>query len=241
MSWTAGLAAVLAGALLTYNAAAVTAALRTIPARLDDVAIAAGLGIEQVSVSGHRFTADSDVFDSLDLANVRTMTALDSRRVQARIERLPWVATATVSRIYPARIDIALTERRPFAVWLNGQSSSLVDETGRILSAVPASYARALVRLSGEGAPGSARALFEMLAHYPEIAARLKQATRVIGRRWSLELSDGVRLELPSEGEATALAALAAGDAGRQLLGRRDTVIDLRSRREIAVRASGAP
>jgi hypothetical protein len=36
----------------------------------DRVATALGFGIDQVSLTGHKFTADSDLFDALDLANV---------------------------------------------------------------------------------------------------------------------------------------------------------------------------
>ena len=207
---------------------------------LDDIAVAAGLGIDEVTVTGHRFTADRDILDSLDLANVRTMTALKSTAVKARIERLPWIATATITRVYPGRIDVAVTERFPFAVWLNGTSASLVDETGRILAAVAPTHAPGLPRLAGEGAPAAASALFQTLAHVPDIANRLTRATRVAGRRWSLDLTDGLRVELPADGEAGALAALVADRAAPKLLAARNTIIDLRVPREIAVRAAGA-
>ena len=236
----ASLLSLAAGAALILNAASVAQALRAVPGHFDEVAIAAGLGIDEVSVAGHRFTADSDIFDALDLANVRTMAALNSRAVQARIERLPWVATATISRVFPGRIDVAVTERSPSAVWLNGTGATLVDDTGRLLSAVPPAHAPSLLRLSGEGAPAAAKALLATLAHYPDINARLERATRVTGRRWSLDLTDGLRLELPPEGEATALAALMGDPSSRALLETKNTIVDLRSRREIATRPAGA-
>jgi cell division protein FtsQ len=208
------------------------------PDRLGEIITAAGLGIDEVVVTGHRFTPDSDILDSVDLANVRTMMALDSAQVKARVERLPWIASATITRVYPGRIDIAVTERAPFAVWLAGTSATLVDETGRPLAAVAPTYFPALPRLSGVGAPTAGRALFHMLRHVPEIHARLLRADRIADRRWSLELTDGLRLELPSEGEATALAELTR--LWGSLLAQRNTVVDLRSRREIAVRPAGA-
>lgn len=200
---------------------------------------AAGFGIDEVAVSGHRFTPDSDIFDALDLANVKTMAALDGGRVQARLERLPWVATAALSRKYPGGIEVAITERTPFAVWLNGQNATLIDKTGRELSAIRASEMPALPRIAGTGAPEVAGALFEMLGRVPEIAGRLQLATRVTGRRWSLTLTGGVRLELPPEGEATALADLLGDARSRQLLEAANTNLDLRSRTRIAVSPAG--
>ena len=214
-----------------------TAALAT---RTGQLLSATGFGIDAVSVSGHRYTADSEIFDCLDLTNVTSLIALDSTRAAARIERLPWVASASITRVYPGRIDVAVTERTPFAVWITSQSARLIDITGRSLQGIPLANLPDLPRIAGDGAPDAARALFEMLAQVPLIGSRLKVATRITGRRWSLELSDGVKLELPPEGEAGALAALTADTTGQRLLAAHDTVIDLRSRREIAVRPAGA-
>ena len=212
----------------------------TLAARTGQLLTATGFGIDAVSVSGHRFTADSDIFDCLDLANTTTMPALDSTRAAARIERLPWIASASITRVYPGRIDITVTERTPFAVWLTGPSARLIDNSGRTLQAVPVSKLPDLPRIAGDGAPEAARALFDMLAQVPAIGSRVKVATRITGRRWSLELDGGVKLELPPEGEAGALAALSADVTGQRLLAAPGTIIDLRSRREIAVRPAGA-
>jgi len=216
------------------------AARAELAAHTDQLLIAAGFGIDEVSVSGHRFTADSDIFEGLDLASVKTSLAFDSRSAITRIERLPWVATASITRVYPGRLDVTVTERTPFAVWLIGAKAQLIDNTGRILQAVPKSQLPQLPQIAGEGAPEAARALFDVLAGIPAVQSRLKLATRITGRRWSLELDDGVRLELPPEGEAGALADLMADVQGQSLLAARDTIIDLRSRREIAVRPKGA-
>ena len=207
--------------------------------RAEQLLSAAGFGIDEVTVSGHRFTADSDIFDALDLPNVRTMVALDSARVQVRLERLPWVATAALRRNYPGRIDVAIIERLPFAIWLNGETATLIDKSGRELSAIRASDWPALPRIAGTGAPEAATALFDVLSSVPELRPSLLVATRVTQRRWRLELNNGVRLELPPEGEATALAELLHDARSRQLLETANTTLDLRSRTRIAVSPAG--
>ncbi len=199
----------------------------------------AGFGIDEVTVSGHRFTPDSDVFDSLDLTNVKTMIALDTARVQARLERLPWIATATLTRNFPGRVSVVVTERSASAVWINDASAMLVDETGRQLSAIRPSDMPHLPRISGAGAPQAAGNLFQMLANYPTVAGRLQLATRVDGRRWSLTLTGGIQVELPSEGEATALAGVL--QEAPEVLEAPKTVVDLRSKTRIAVSPSGLP
>ncbi len=211
------------------------------PSRFDQVLTAAGFGIDEVAVSGHRFTADSDIFDALDLPNVTTMAALQSAQIQARLRKLPWVATANITRVFPGRVDVAVTERTPFAAWLNGSTTILVDATGRELSAVRDSDWPNLPRIKGAGAPEAANALFQMLASVPEIGQRLQLATRITQRRWQLQLTNGVRLELPPEGEATALASLLAGKSAAAWLDKPNTIVDLRSPTRIAARPSAAP
>lgn len=209
------------------------------PGHLDRVIAAAGFGVDEVTLSGHHFTTDTEVFDALDLANAVTMPALNSVQVQARLRRLPWVATASMTRVYPGRVDIQITERTPFAVWTSGAKTMLVDETGRHLSTVNPSDWPNLPRIVGEGAPEEAAALYKMLSYYPAITARLQSAERITGRRWRLNLTGGSRIELPPEAGATALASLAASPAMTAYLEKPGMILDLRAPSRIAARPSG--
>lgn len=202
----------------------------------DDIAVAAGFGLDTVVVAGQRFTSDSDIYDCLGLASARTMFALDSLKAKSCIEALPWVAGAGLTRIFPGRLDIVVSERRPFAVWQQADGRNvLVDRTGRLLG--PAVAERdVLLKIAGPGAPDAAVALAEALSHVPAIAGRLDRADRMDGRRWSLVLEGNIRIELPAEGEATALADLLRHRHGPALLSQGNSVVDLRSRFEIAAR-----
>ncbi len=208
--------------------------------RLDAMLTAAGFGIDEVAITGHAMTADSDIFDALDLAQLKTMPALRNAQVQDRLARLPWIATATLTRVYPGRIEIRVTERVPAAVWSDGAKTVLIDGTGRTLSATRATDWPALAHIAGEGAPAAATALLQMLAHFPTITERMRLAERVTQRRWSLLLNDNIRLELPSEGEASALSALVNNTHGGNLLAQANSIIDLRSPSAIVLRPAGA-
>ena len=56
------------------------------------------IGLTQVSVTGHRYTPDSDILDAVGLDDARTMLSFDSRAAQDRIERLPWMERASIER-----------------------------------------------------------------------------------------------------------------------------------------------
>ena len=84
----------------------------------DEIRALAGLGIDQVTLTGHRFTLDRDIFDALDLANAGSLVTFDAGEARSRIEQLPWVSTAAISRVFPGSLDVRITERRPSALWV---------------------------------------------------------------------------------------------------------------------------
>lgn len=63
---------------------------------------------------------------------------VDVWAVERRVERLPWVARATVVRGWPNRFGIAVAERRPvarIALKRGGGEFAVIDDGGRVLSA----------------------------------------------------------------------------------------------------------
>lgn len=211
------------------------------PPTIDALAARAGLGLDQVSVSGHRFTPDADILDALDLAHVRSHAGLDVRTIRERIERLPWVRTAAITRALPDRLDIRILERTPYAVWSFGGRDILVDDTGRRLGPAPPGAFEHLPRVAGPGAGEEARSLFSALDGFPDVAARLTQAERVGERRWSITLAGSTIVHLPAHGIEQALAGLVAGPPGARLLDRPLAMIDLRAQGRVVVRRRTSP
>lgn len=208
---------------------------------LETVLSFAGLGLDQVSVVGHRFTTDIDILDALDLPNARTWARFDSAAARMRIERLPWVASATLTRRYPGRLDVTVIERKATAVWQHGSRETLIDATGRSLSDVRPGTVTGLPRFLGDGADVEAADLAAVIARHPEIQSRLKVAERVAGRRWSLHLDNGTTLHLPPDREARILDGLVSRARLQRLVTEPNRVIDLRAPGRIAIRLQTVP
>lgn len=196
-----------------------------------------GLDLQQVSLSGYRFTPDGDIFDAIDLVSARTLLTFDSRAAQERIERLPWVERASIERVLPDRLEVRIAERSAFAVWTLGPRQFLVDKTGRVLGPALQAISPTLTRIAGEGAAEQAAPLLALLIGHPEILHRLELAERVGRRRWRLHLDGGGVIELPAVGAAEALARIAPAGGGLQTGAK---VVDLRVAGRTLVReASG--
>ncbi len=209
---------------------------RPLGEQIDRMAAAAGLGLRQINVTGHRMTPDADIFDALELGSATSLLALETAAARERIERLPWVERATVERIFPDEISIALVERKPFALWRKAAGDVLIDETGRELGPAGRADTAGLAVVSGEGAGPSAPHLLRTLASYPAMASRVALAERIGDRRWTLMLDRGLRIHLPAENEAGALLHLTAPRRGGRLIDRELSLIDLRSIERIVVR-----
>jgi cell division protein FtsQ len=205
---------------------------------LKRVLAAAGFGIDQVSVTGQTYTSDKDIFDAIDLANVTSFADLDPTAVRTRIERLPWVETAELTRTFPGELQIRITERTPFALWRRRDRDFLIDRTGRVLAPIRRDATLAFPIVEGEGAPMEASSLTTLLARFPEIAKRVERAEWVAGRRWSLHLEGGTTINLPADREALALEEIMSERHVRALIESPGQVIDLRAPGRITVRPS---
>jgi cell division protein FtsQ len=233
----AALSGALAFSLLTDAGRDTRAAMSLLP-DADKVLFWTGLRVDQVALSGQRFTPDSDIFDALDLPNARSLLGFQSNAARERIEALPWIETASITREIPGALEVRVTERRPTGVWLNEGREILIDATGRVLSALKPGTQVKLPRFKGDGAPQHAQALLELLARYPGIAERFELGERVGDRRWRLHFKNGVKVELGADREAVAFSALSSDADLGKLLDGHDLIVDLRTRGRISVRPS---
>ncbi len=239
------LAASLTGFVLcTSAAAAVMMSDYLEPERLKSVAsekatgvlLGLGFGIDQVSLTGHHYTPDADIFDALDLPNVRTFAEFDAAAALKRIERLAWVDTAQITREYPGVLKVQVRERRPAAIWQRADKDYLIDTAGRVLAHVAAPHGWQLPRISGEGASTESLMLFTALGRYPAIEEQFEHAERIAERRWSVVLKNGTRLELGADREDEGFAHVSSRSDLRRALNGPAFVVDVRTPGRIAVR-----
>lgn len=177
--------------------------------RLVDRALAAmGLGIGEITLSGHRLATDDAIYKALQFDGSHSILTFDVNAARARIEAVPWVARAVIERRLPDTLAIRVSERVPTAVLVEGDGAMLVDRTGRTLAPIAANAAPELLRISGKGAPQAVATLLDALEPYAGIRARVVMARRVGERRWTLELAGGPAVLLPEGRDGEGLRRL---------------------------------
>jgi len=92
-----------------------------------------GFRVRRIEVSGQRVVTRDDVRAAAAISPEANLWLLDARATARRIEAIPYVRDVSVRRVPPAELDIAITERSPYAILVDGTTRVLVDRDLRVL------------------------------------------------------------------------------------------------------------
>jgi cell division protein FtsQ len=204
----------------------------------DTAANRLGFRISEIAFDGEQEVGRDEILVLAGITNHSSLLFLDAARTRARLLSNPWIADATVLKLYPDRLRIEIKERKPFALWQRDGRVSLIAADGIVLeTTVPARFVE-LPRVVGKGAEQRAQDFLALIGRYPAIANRTEASIFVAERRWNLRLKDGVEILLPESGAERALGILVDLDRGEKLLSRAIVAVDLRLRDRVTVRQS---
>ena len=187
----------------------------------------AGFVVRQIHLSGNERTEEEAIFNALDVVRGGSILALDPMAARKRLIALPWVAEAEVSRQLPDTLSVRVIEKRPFALWRNGDDIAIVERSGAVITREGAE-AFHLPVIAGDGAPEAAATFLDALGAFKAVAPRVRMIERMGRRRWDLKLDGGVTVRLPEVGWETQLGELEKLIVERKVLDRDIEIIDLR-------------
>jgi cell division protein FtsQ len=158
------------------------------------------LAMRRVVIVGATEETSAAVLDTAGLVGHPPLIDIDPGLAATRLARLPYVARATVERVWPTEVRIVITERQPVAfTTLVGGHVALFDRTGRVLAddAAPPS---GLLPVTGIGAvpqPGAqlsppATAVLEAVGALPaSLVARVGAFSETPADGIELQISGG--------------------------------------------------
>ena len=116
-----------------------------------------GFDPSHVAVTGNRRVSSSEILRVADIPANRSIWLDNTKAIAARIRTIPYVGKASIHRLPPASLTIAVSERVPFAILTSEGRSVVVDRELRVLS--PAAGDELLpafvLTLHGSLAPGT--------------------------------------------------------------------------------------
>lgn len=213
----------------------VMAAMKEVRDRLGN---AAGFRIVSIALSGHHHVSREEVLAVAGITGTTSLVFLDVDEARERLKANPWIADATVLKLYPGALQIGIRERAAFALWQKDSRVSVIADDGTVLEPY---VSRGLLRLPlvvGSGAQLRAKDILGLLDLHPSLRDFVRAAVLVGERRWNLRLENGIDVLLPEADAATALDRLVELDREKRLITRDIVAIDLRLPDRVTVRLS---
>lgn len=191
------------------------------------------LQVSQVRIAGTDYVETAPIEESIAPTMGQPLLTIRAGSLEERIEEIPGVATAEVSRSWPDTVEVTVTEREPLAV-LTGQdgSTTVLDAEGVELPAA-AAEGRTLMPMevgaSSRDPQAATETMLEVLAALPpQMREKVESVTATSRSDVSLRIQvEGVGTKEVIWGDA-ADGELKA-DVVETLLDQRGTVIDVTS------------
>ena len=206
----------------------------------DGAANAAGFRIVSIALAGQHHISREDVLAAGGITDTTSLLFLDVEQTRERLKSNPWIADATVLKLYPGELQIGIREREAFALWQKDGRVSVIADDGTVLEPYVAPRLIELPLVVGRGAETRAKEFLAMLDRYPDLRASVRATVLVGERRWNLRLKNGIDVRLPETDIAPALERLVALDKEKNLITRDIVAIDLRLPDRVTVRLSEA-
>src|SRR4051794_5478976 len=127
----AGIAAsaLLVGTSLIYGTVAgghVSAITEQIESLRDTSANIAGFNIASIALTGQNQISREDILSAAGITGRTSLLFLDADSARKKLKANPWIAEATVLKLYPNRLQIGVTDPQPFALWQKDGQLSVI-------------------------------------------------------------------------------------------------------------------
>ena len=195
---------------------------------LDVAARIAGFSIKAVTVTGTRELTEPEILGLAGIGPRSSLVFLDVAAVRARLEAVPLIREASVSKLYPDRLLIEVEERKPTALWQKDGQVSLVAGDGTPIDNLTDPRFGRLPLVVGPAANRHLDEYGEVLDAAGDLRDRIRAGIYVAGRRWTLKTDSGLEIELPEKDPADAVARLAVLEHDGHILEKDVLSLDLR-------------
>src|SRR5712671_2393786 len=97
------------------------------------IANSAGFRITTVVINGRKQLSQDEVLGVGGVNGRSSLLFTDAATVRDRLKANPWIAEATVLKLYPGQVKIDIVERSPFALWQQDGRLSVIADDGAVL------------------------------------------------------------------------------------------------------------
>ncbi len=144
--------------------------------------------IDEVVVSGNKFTNKKDILSLID----RTQPISVSK----------WIKYVRVHRILPNTLHINIDEHKPFALWKDNNKTSVIDfESKVIVDDYPVDD---LVVITGQNSLSNLEFVRDVLESKTQLRDHISSFAYIGNRRWNIVLDNDSTVKLPEDNPSSA-------------------------------------
>lgn len=202
----------------------------------DILARMAGFDISAVTITGQSRLTEKELLEASGVDPRNSLPFLDANAVRERLMAVPLVKSARVMKLYPNRLVVAIEERQAHALWQRDGRVSVISEDGVAIDELRDERYLGLPFVVGEGAQKRLPEFLQLLKGMEDLAQRVKAGVLVAGRRWDVEMTNGVIVKLPEENPGPAVETLKRLQREARILDKDVMSIDLRAADRATVR-----
>lgn len=194
----------------------------------DLIARSVGFGLRTVTIVGTHELSQKEILDVAGVGPLNSLCFIDVVKIRKKLNELPLVKDASVSKLYPGRLLIDIQERKPIALWQKDGQIQVIAADGMVIDKLDDPRYFALPRAVGDGANAHIGDYMALLNAAGDLRARVDAGIFVAGRRWTLKMNNGIEIALPENGAVAAVAKLAQLDHDYHILSKDIVGLDLR-------------
>ena len=117
----------------------------------EGIASAAGFRVVSIALAGNHHVSREEVLATAGITGTTSLLFLDVDQTRERLKTNPWIADATVLKLYPNELQIGVKEREAFALWQKDGHVSVIADDGTVLEPYVATRLIQLPLVVGQG------------------------------------------------------------------------------------------
>lgn len=210
---------------------------------LDNGQKSVGLVLENILLDGHTYTPKEKIIAAItgreDEGKIYIgypIMDIDLWQIKANLEKLTWIKSASVTRQLPSTLSISVVERQPMALWQDNNKVNIIDINGKVINETNLERFSNLIILVGSKVPYHASHFLKFISGTPEVAKMVSSGVLVNGRRWNVNLKNGILVKLPEDNPEKAWEFLTKKQLENKILESNVKIIDLRIEKKMFVR-----
>ena len=165
-----------------------------------------GFELKYIQVSGNKAVLEDDIIKKIVFKSCDNLFCINLKQSKNEIEKNNWVKSAKLRYSLPSKLSIVIEEEKPTFLLKENTNISLLNLEGKKIQDIKiiANAYKDLLILSGEGVEHKIFNLLNIFSVGASISEKIKEATLVSNRRWSLKHSSNIIIELPEDNPSKA-------------------------------------